>query len=99
MQSRTIKREIAIAAALFAAGLLLLPPAIYWVGRQVAGDYAGGGGPLALANQIWADFVQLEPAAWLLVLSPYVLVQLVRLIGRTWRGRSVVNRFTDSHEA
>ena len=87
MKSRTIKREIAIAAALFAAGLLVLPPAIYWVGRQVAGDY--GGGPLALADQIWADFLQLEPAAWLLVLSPYLLLQLVRLIGRTWRARSV----------
>jgi hypothetical protein len=88
MQSRTIKREIAIAAALFAAGLLLLPPAIFWVGREVAGDYAGGGA-LALSDQIWADFMQLEPAAWLLVLSPYVLLQLVRLIGRTWRARSV----------
>ena len=88
MQSRTIKREIAIAAALFAAGLLVLPPAIYWVGRQVAGDY-GGAGPLAFADQIWADFMQLEPAAWLLVLSPYLLLQLVRLIGRTWRARSV----------
>jgi hypothetical protein len=88
VQSGTIKREIAIAAALFAAGLLLLPPAIYWVGRQVAGDYAGGG-PLVLANQIWADFVQLEPAAWLLVLSPYLVLQLVRLIGRAWRARSV----------
>jgi hypothetical protein len=98
MQSRTVKREIAIAAALFAAGLLLLPPTIYWVGRQVAGDYVGGG-PLALANQIWGDFVQLEPAAWLLVLSPYLLLQLVRLIGRTWRARNGVNRFTDSHEA
>jgi len=89
MQSRTIKREIAIAAALFAAGLLVLPFAIYWVGRQIAGDYAGGGGPLALADQIWADFMQLEPAPWLLVLSPYLLLQLVRLIGRTWRARSV----------
>ena len=87
MQSQTIKREIAVAAGLFAAGLLLLPPAIYLVGRQVAGEYAGG--PLALADQIWADFMQLEPGAWLLVLSPYVLVQLVRLIGRTWRARSV----------
>jgi hypothetical protein len=89
MKSRTIKREIAIAAALFAAGLLLLPLAIYWVGRQVAGDYGGGGGPLALADQIWADFMQLEPGAWLLVLSPYLLLQLIRLIGRTWRARSV----------
>jgi hypothetical protein len=88
MQSRTIKREIAIAAALFAAGLLLLPPVIYWVGRQIAGDYAGGG-PLALADQIWAGLMQPELAAWLLVLSPYVLLQLVRLIGRLWRSRPV----------
>ena len=87
MQSRTIKREIAIAAALFAVGLLLLPLAIYWVGRQVAGEY--GGGALALADQIWGDLLRLDPAAWLLVLSPYLALQLVRLIGRTWRARSV----------
>ena len=88
MESRTIKREIAIAAALFAVGLLLLPLAIYWVGHQVAGDYQGGG-PLALADQIWTGFLQLEPAAWLLVLSPYLLLQLVRLVGRLWRARPV----------
>ncbi|MGH7122834.1 MAG: hypothetical protein ACREFI_00580 [Stellaceae bacterium] len=88
MQSHVIKREIAIATALFAAGLLLLPPAIYWVGRQLVGDYAGGG-LLALADQIWSDLLQLEPAAWVLVLSPYVLLQLVRLIRRTWRARPV----------
>jgi len=89
LQGRTIRREIAIAAALFAAGLVLLPLAIYWVGRQVAGEYAGGGGPLGLADQVWSDFLQLEPSAWLLVLSPYVFVQLARLIRRTWRARPV----------
>jgi hypothetical protein len=89
LQGRIIKREIAIAAALFAAGLLLLPLSIYWVGRQVAGEYAGGGGALALADQVWSDFLRLEPAAWLLVLSPYVFVQLARLVRRTWRPRSV----------
>ena len=89
MQGRTIRREIAIAAALFAAGLVLLPLAIYWVGRQVAGEYAGGGGPLALTDQVWSDFLQLEPSAWLLVLSPYVFLQLARLIRRTWRARPV----------
>jgi hypothetical protein len=89
LQGRTIRREIAIAAALFAAGLVLLPLAIYWVGRQVAGEYAGGGGPLGLADQVWSDFFQLEPSAWLVVLSPYVFVQLARLIRRTWRARPV----------
>jgi hypothetical protein len=33
--------------------------------------------------------LQLEPSAWLLVLSPYVFVQLARLIRRTWRARPV----------
>jgi hypothetical protein len=69
--------------------LVLLPLAIYWVGRQVAGEYAGGGGPLGFADQVWSDFLQLAPSAWLLVLSPYVFVQLARLIRRTWRARPV----------
>jgi len=55
----------------------------------VAGEYAAGGGPLALADQVWSDLIQLEPSAWLLVLSPYVFVQLARLIRRTWRARPV----------
>jgi hypothetical protein len=89
LQGRTIRREIAIAAALLAAGLVLLPLAIYFVGRQVAGPYAGGDGPLALADQVWSDLVGLEPSAWLLVLSPYLFVQLARLVKRTWRTRPV----------
>ena len=89
MPGQAIRREIAIAAALLVVGLVLLPLAIYWVGREVAGEYAGGGGPLGLADQIWSDLLQLEPAAWLLVLSPYLFVQLARLVRRTWRARPV----------
>ena len=83
------KRELVIAATLFGCGFLLLPPSVYWVGKQVVGDYAGDGGLLALADQIWSDFFTLDPAAWVLVLSPYLLVQIVRLIRRTWRPRPV----------
>lgn len=67
---------------------MLLPLAIYWVGREVAGEYAGGG-PLALADQIWSDLIRFEPSAWLLVLSPYLFVQLARLVRRTCRARPV----------
>jgi len=83
------KRELVIAAALFGLGFLLLPPAIYWVGKEVVGNYGADQGMLALADQIWADFLALEPAAWVLVFSPYLLVQIVRLIRRTWRPSSV----------
>ena len=89
MPSAYWKRELVIAAALFGCGFLLLPLAIYWVGKEVVGDYGGAGGMVALADHVWADFFALEPAAWLLVFSPYLLVQLVRLIRRTWRPRPV----------
>jgi hypothetical protein len=85
MQSGYWKRELVIAAALFGCGFLLLPPAIYWVGKEVVGEHGGDGGMVVLADQIWADFLTLEPAAWLLVFSPYLVLQLIRLIRRTWR--------------
>jgi hypothetical protein len=83
------KRELVIAVALFGCGFLLLPLAIFWVGKHVVGDYAGEGGLLALTDQIWSDFLSLDPAAWVLVLSPYLLAQILRLIRRTWRARPV----------
>ncbi len=89
MQSGDLKREVVIAAVLFGCGFLLLPLAIYWVGTEVVGEYAGNGGLLALAEQIWSDFLALQPAAWVLVLCPYLVLLLIRLIRRTWRARPV----------
>jgi hypothetical protein len=81
----TWQRETAIAAGLLAFGLLALPFAIYLVGQQLLGDYAQGAGALALAESIWLDLLALRLPAWLLVLSPYLLVQLARAVRRTWR--------------
>ena len=44
------QREVAIAAALLAFGLLALPFAVYFVGQQLLGDYGDGLGALALAE-------------------------------------------------
>ena len=89
MSASRWKRELAIAAGFLGCGLLLLPPAVYWVGQELVGDYAADGGMGALADQFWSDLLRFEPAAWLLVLSPYVVLQLIRLIGRAWRPRSM----------
>jgi hypothetical protein len=80
-------REAWIAATLLAFGVLALPPAIYLVGQQLFGPYDAGGGLAALVDRIWLDLTQGEPAAWLLVLSPYVVIQLGRLSLRLFRGR------------
>jgi hypothetical protein len=82
------RREATIAAALIGFGLLVLPFAVYIVGARLIGDYGPEGtdlGPMALAEAIWLDLLSLRLPAWLLVLSPYITVQLVRSMRRVWR--------------
>jgi hypothetical protein len=85
MQGTTLKREVAIGSGLLAFGLFVLPFAIYIVGQSVIGDYGADLGMLALAETIWSDFLALRPITWVLVLSPYLVVQLLRLVRRAWR--------------
>jgi hypothetical protein len=79
------QREVAIAAGLLAVGLLVLPFAVYVVGQQMLGEYGDGAGPLALAESIWLDLLSLRLPAWILVLSPYLTIQLARGVRRIWR--------------
>ena len=44
---------------------------------------------MALAESIWLDLLALRWWAWLLVLSPYVTVQLARWVRRVWRPKSL----------
>jgi hypothetical protein len=38
-----------------------------------------------LAESVWLDLLSFRPAAWILVLSPYLTIQLVRGVRRIWR--------------
>ena len=96
MPNERWKRELIIAAAIFACGFFVLPVAIYWVGQRIIGDYAPNAGMLDLAEQIWSDLLHLEPASWMLVLSPYLIVQLVRLVVRLSRIESLWARLRES---
>jgi hypothetical protein len=89
MQHDLFKRELIIGAALFAFGFFVLPLAIYWVGQKLIGDYAPDAGALTLAESIWADLLSFRLAAWLLVLSPYCVVQLIRLARRCWHPKTL----------
>ncbi len=70
-------RELALLSVLVFIGLALVPLAVYLVGEAVFGDY-GGGGFGAFYRNLHAQFRDGSPAVWLLLLSPYVLWQLVR---------------------
>jgi len=89
------RRELTIASAAFAVGFFVLPLAIYWMGQRMLGNYPTGAGMLDLADQIWGDFLELAPAAWLLVFSPYLLLLLARLLRRLLRARNPVKPVTD----
>ena len=95
MQKDNLRRELTIAAVAFGIGFFILPVAIYWVGQRIIGEYAPEAGALTLSETIWTDLLNLQPAAWLLAASPYLVFQLLRLMRRLWRGRSRVNPVTN----
>ena len=82
----TLKRELLLAMWLIGFGLFALPPAVYWVGQQVVGEYATDGGVWALTLDLWSGVIQANPLALLLVLSPYGIIQTLRF-SRRLRGK------------
>jgi len=79
-------------------GLLAVPIAVYWVGQQVVGEYASEEGLVGLIGHIWSDLAALRFGAWLLVLSPYLIVVLIRLALYAYRTGRDVTRVTESEE-
>jgi hypothetical protein len=89
------KKELILAAVLIGFGLLVLPYMIYFVGLQIVGTYEGEGGALGLMLAIWAALGRGAWAAWMLVLSPYLVVQLLRVTIKIARWRPRVTPVTD----
>lgn len=92
------KFELALALALLVVGLVLVPLTVFWAGTAVAGDYAGEGGLWGLLVSLWRDAGRGQIAAWTLLLTPYLVVQLLRLAGALLRQPRAVNHFTDSEK-
>ena len=82
--SHPLVREAILLVVLLLAGLLLLPVAIFLVGDIVFGDY-GGDGYGQFFEAILSRLAGGDGFAWFLVLSPYLVVQLFRMLGLAWR--------------
>ena len=81
---KTITREAGLLLGLMLVGLVLLPVAVYLVGQAIFGDY-GGGSYGHFYSQLSARIRAADPAAWFLVLSPYLGLQTLRLVALGWR--------------
>lgn len=72
------ERELALFLLLVFAGLVLLPIAVYLVGDAIFGPYAGAGFS-GFYSTLHDKLRSGEPAVWFLVLSPWLLWQMLRL--------------------
>ncbi len=91
-----LTKELLLAAALLGCGLLPLPVLVYWVGIRVVGEYSAEGGLWDLIWHLWSDIATGSLLAWILVASPYLLIQLLRLGRALWRYKPDVSDVTVS---
>ncbi len=77
-------RELALLLGLFLAGLILMPIAIYLVGEQVFGKYAGHG-YADFYSEITQKIRRGDFYALLLILCPYLGWLTLRCIRYAWR--------------
>jgi len=81
---QTAIKESVLFLYLFAAGLIVLPTLIYFVGKSLFGEY-GGTGFSAFYGMLHSGLRSGELAVWFLVLTPYIVWQLLRLTLRVFR--------------
>lgn len=80
----SIRNEAILLAVLLGFGVLMMPGAAYLFGRLVFGEYVGDGFGDFFAS-IGAKLVAADGVAWLLVASPYLFLQCLRLTLGLWR--------------
>jgi hypothetical protein len=81
---RFLKKEGARFAILLFVGFVLLPIAIWFVGKAVFGAY-GGSGYADFFGTLSSKIRNGDLVAWFLVLSPYFVWQCLRLMVFGWR--------------
>jgi len=76
-----VRRELILAGLLVPVGLFILPVAIYFTGQTLLGSYSEDGqGLTRLYGDIFSDLGRGFLPAWILVLSPWLGVQILRLV-------------------
>lgn len=84
IRSISIRKEAILLLILFVAGIVLMPAGIYFVGQMIFGNYAGDGFG-GFFGAIGKKLISADGVAWLLVASPYLILQCLRITAYAWR--------------
>jgi hypothetical protein len=90
---KLLAREALLALGLVAFGLIALPALVYLVGQRVVGEYSEvmAGFYAAIGDALVAGNL----FAWILVLSPYLCILLIRCCFWLRPSRKTVNQLTN----
>lgn len=75
-----LRREALLFAVFGGLGLLALPALVYLVGQQLLGEYRPGANMGVFYADLYKHLGALSIWAWILVLGPWLAVQLLRLL-------------------
>ena len=75
---RILRRESVTLVLLVLVGVLFLPLAVYLVGEKIFGDYVSGGFG-SFYRDIHSNLREGQPVVIFLLISPYLVWQLLRL--------------------
>ena len=87
IRSLSIRKEALLLLILFVGGIVLMPAVIYFIGQMIFGDY-GGDGFGGFFGAIGTKLLAADGVAWLLVASPYLILQCLRITAYAWRRSS-----------
>ena len=88
------RKELLTLLLLVFTGVILLPVAIYFVGSDIFGSYAGGGFGV-FYGEIHSDLRDGQKVVIFLLSSPYIIWQLMRLTFQLFR-KLAPARYADS---
>lgn len=75
-----LRRELLVLIVFGGFGLLALPAMVFLVGQGLLGEYRPGAGMSVFYGDLYRHLGAMKASAWLLVLGPYLGVQLLRLL-------------------
>ena len=84
---QTALKETALLLGLLFIGFVIMPIAIFWIGPQVLGEF-GGYGYSDFFGGLSARIRGGDLVAWLFVLSPYLVWQILRITLFAFRASS-----------